>query len=87
MNTPAPSPKLTPDQMHAVLTDWHAHYCDDPLYVHFETSFEDVADQLWAAMKNLKAAQEEADWEARTDDVPGFSGTWLGLRELSGVAA
>lgn len=59
MNTPAPSPKLMPDQMHAVLTDWHAHCADDPLYAHLQTSFEDVADDLWRAMQNLKAAQED----------------------------
>ena len=46
MNTPAPSPKLTPDQMHAVLTDWHSYYSDDPLYKNISHSFEDMADIL-----------------------------------------
>ena len=62
MNTPKPSPALTHDQMHAVLTDWHAQCVDDPLYVHLETSFEDMADKLWSAMKVLKTAQAEAMW-------------------------
>lgn len=62
MNTPAPGPMLTPDQMHTILCDWDAHYVSDPLYAHLQTSFQDMADQLWTAMKNLKAEQEEADW-------------------------
>ena len=62
MNTPAPSPRLSHDQMHAVLTDWHAQCVDDPLYAHIQTSFEDMADQLWSAMKALKTEQAEAMW-------------------------
>ena len=62
MNTPAPSPKLTPDQMHAVLTDWHAHYCDDPLYIRMSLSFEDMADVLSRAERDLKADQELLAW-------------------------
>ena len=64
MNTPAPSPKLTPDQMYAVLTDWHAHYVDDPLYNHISHNFEDMADILSRAETCLKGAQEEAAWGA-----------------------
>lgn len=62
MNTPAPSSMLTPDQMHTILTDWDAHYAHDPLYAHLQTPFGEMAAQLWTAMKNLKAEQEEADW-------------------------
>ena len=62
MNTPKLSPPLSHDQMHAVLTDWHVQCVDDPLYVHLETSFEDMADKLWSAMKVLKTAQAEAMW-------------------------
>lgn len=80
MNTPAPSPMLTPDQMHTVLTDWHAHYVDDPLYLHMASSFEDVADDLWRAMKNLKAAQEEALWSEVNNRA------WLGLHDLRQAA-
>ena len=62
MNTPPPSPHLSHDQMHAVLTDWHAQCVDDPLYAHIQTSFEDMAGQLWTAMKALKTEQAEAMW-------------------------
>ena len=65
MNTPTPSPKLTPDQMYAVLTDWHLQYVSQPLYAHLFTSFEDMADILWVAMKALKADQVEADWQVQ----------------------
>ena len=87
MNTPVPSPKLSPDQMHSVLTDWHVQNLNEPLYAHMQNSFEDMADQLWAAMKNEKAAQEEAAWAAR-DEMPGFAGTYarLGALNLQGVA-
>ena len=64
MNTPAPSPRLSHDQMYAVLTDWHAQCVDDPLYAHIKTSFEDMADQLWVAMKALKTEQAESMWAA-----------------------
>lgn len=64
MNTPAPSPKLTPDQMHAVLTDWHAHYCDDPIYNEIQFSFEDMADMVSRAEKCVKENQEEVEWAA-----------------------
>ena len=87
MNTPAPSPRLSYDQMHAVLTDWHAHSLDDPLYAHLDPNFEDMAGQLWKAMKSLKAEQEDADWMAQQAVKPVHPRVWLGLRELSGVAA
>lgn len=86
MNTPKPSPYLTPDQMHTVLTDWHAHYVNDPLYLHMASSFEDVADDLWRAMQNLKAAQEEADWLANQRETPGQKLAWLGLHDLRQAA-
>lgn len=60
MNTPKLSPKLSPDEMHQVLSDWHEHYADDPLYDHIQTSFEDMADQLWVAMKDLRSAEDDA---------------------------
>lgn len=88
MNTPAPSPHLTHDQMHAVLTDWHAQCVDDPLYAHLDISFEDMADKLWRAMRLLKADQEMAAW-AQREDMPGFAGTYarLGALNLQQVAA
>ena len=83
MNTPAPSPHLTPDQMHAVLTDWHAQYVDDPLYNHISHSFEDMADILSRAERCLKGAQEEAEWFANNPR------NWTGSNayNLSQVAA
>ena len=62
MNTPAPSPHLTHDQMHAVLTDWHAQCVDDPLYIRMSHSFEDMADILSRAQRDLKGDQDEAAW-------------------------
>lgn len=84
MNTPPLSPKLTPDQMHAVLTDWHAHYCDDPLYNHIQINFEDMADQLWTAEKNLKSEQEETAWLEQHGGAA--SRAWIGLPNLMRVA-
>ena len=82
MNTPAPSPKHTPDQIEAYLTDQHAHYADDPLYNHISHSFEDMADISARAQKDLKSAQKEADWQAR-EDMPGFAGTYARLDALN----
>ena len=64
MNTPKPSPHLTHDQMHAVLTDWHAQCCDsnDPLYIRMSHSFEDMADILSRAQRDLKSDQELWAW-------------------------
>ena len=83
MNTPPPSPKLTPDQIYALLIDQHAHYCDDPLYNHISHSFEDMADILNRAEKCLKGAQEEAEWFANNPR------NWTGsnVRNLSHVEA
>ena len=82
MNTPAPSPKLTPDQMHAVLTDWHAHYCDDPLYSYMQHSFEDMADMLARADHCVKTDEIERD-RAEQEDMPGFGGTYAQLSALT----
>lgn len=81
MNTPKLSPKLSPDEMHQVLTDWHEHYCDDPLYDHIQTSFEDMADQLWVAMKDLRAAQDEQSSRLLEDTY--FVDTYAQLDALS----
>ena len=87
MNTPKPGPRLTPDEMHAVLTDWHAHYCDDPLYIHLETSFEQMADILWSAMKALYSAQVDADSQAREDkdNDNTVNHGWMALVNGAGV--
>jgi hypothetical protein len=60
MNTPAPSPKLSPKQLIAFLHDQHAHYADDPICNYMSWSIEDWADQLSKAEKDLKDAQVEA---------------------------
>lgn len=75
MNTPKLSPKLSPDEMHQVLSDWHEHYADNPLYLHIQTSFEDMADQLWVAMKDLRSASDDA--AARLLDEIHFEGNAL----------
>ena len=67
MNTPKPSPHLTHDQMHAILTDWHAQCCDDPLYNHVSHNFEDMADILSRAQRDLKDDQEYAAWMIQDD--------------------
>ena len=82
MNNPAPSPKLSHDQMHAILTDWHAHCVNDPLYIWLSVSFEDMADHLSRAQKCLKDAQEVKAWNER-EDMPGFAGTYARLGALS----
>ena len=82
MNTPAPSPRLSHDQMHAVLTDWHAQCVDDPLYAHIQTSFEDMADQLWSAMKALKTEQAESMWadckQGAWNERNAYNFAWVG---------
>lgn len=87
MNTPAPSPKLTHDQRHAILTDWHAQCVDDPLYTWLSVSFEDMADHLSRAQKCVKDEQEMAMWNER-QDMPCFAGTYANLGALNfGVSA
>ena len=68
MNTPKPSPHLSHDQMHAVLIDWHAQCLDDPLYIRMSHSFEDMADILSRAQRDLKGDQELSAW-INQDDI------------------
>ena len=60
MSTPAPTKKLTMNQLYCLFIEQHAHYCDDPLYLHLDFSLEDMADKWLAARKRLEAAQAEA---------------------------
>lgn len=83
MNTPKLSPMLTLDEMHQVLTDWHQHYADHLLYDHLQFSFEDMADQLWVAIKDMKSAHDDAQWMASKNLMPGFAETWAKLDALT----
>ena len=63
-NTPTPSPKHTPAQIQAYLTEQHAHYVDDPLYMWMTPNFEDMADMVYAADKCERDAREEREYLA-----------------------
>lgn len=88
MNTPNPGPKQTPEQIHQYLTEQHAHYVDDPLYVSMTPNFEDMADMVYAADKCERDAREylaeQKERAAHPDALelqyfPGLSAQLAGL--------
>lgn len=99
MNTPPPGPKHTPDQIQAYLTEQHAHYLDDPLYMWMSPNFEDMADMVYAADKCERDAREERDYMAEQKEraahpdalelqfFPGLSAQLAGFSIRAGVAA
>ena len=75
------SRKLTVDQIYDLLTEQHALYVDDPLYLHITINFEGMADQVARAERCLNHAEGE-------EAGPAFGGAYarLGALNLQQVA-